>query len=174
MKWSRAGIIAGVAAAAVAAAVHFAQSSGFLARPPAQFPAVTLTTIQGEQLTAADLRGKVVLVNFWATSCATCVAEMPQLVAAWRRHRARGFETVAVAMRYDPPNYVVRFAEQNALPFKVALDPVGAAARAFGDVRLTPTTFLVDRRGNLVKRWVGAPDFAELDRLIERGLAEAG
>ena len=174
MKWSSAAIIAGVAAAAVAGVVYLERAPGAAARMPAQFPAVTLTTIQGEQLTAADLRGKVVLVNFWATSCATCVAEMPQLVAAWRKHRARGFETVAVAMRYDPPNYVLGFAEKNALPFKVALDPMGAAARAFGDVSLTPTTFLVDRSGTVVKRYVGAPDFAELDALIEGKLAEAG
>jgi peroxiredoxin len=170
MKLSRRAIIAGVAAAgAITALVHL----GLAPRGPAQFPAVTLTTIQGEQLTPESLRGKVVLVNFWATSCATCVAEMPKLVETWRKHRDRGFETVAVAMRYDPPNYVLHYAERNALPFKVALDPVGAAARAFGNVELTPTTFVVDRRGTIVKRYVGEPDFAELDRIIAGKLAEA-
>lgn len=170
MKLNRATIIAGVAAAAVASAAHI----WFAPKVPARMPEVPLTTIKGEQLTAADLRGKVVLVNFWATSCVTCVKEMPQLVATWRKHQARGFETIAVAMRYDPPNYVLAYAEKNALPFKVALDPVGAAARAFGDVSLTPTTFVIDRRGMIVKRYVGEPDFAELDRLIEGKLAEAG
>jgi peroxiredoxin len=171
MTLARRAIIAGVAAAGVAAAVLLPEIAS---RGPAHLPEVTLTTIKGEQLTPADLRGKVVLVNFWATSCVTCVKEMPKLVATYRKHRERGFETIAVAMRYDPPNYVLHYAEKNALPFKVALDPVGAAARAFGDVSLTPTTFVIDRRGTIVKRYVGEPDFAELDRLIEGKLAEAG
>jgi len=173
MKFTRTTIIAGVGTAALASAVFLGLSAPIPARPPAQFPGVTLTTITGERLTAADLRGKVLLVNFWATSCVTCVKEMPQLVAAYRKHRDRGFETIAVAMSYDPPNYVLRYAERNALPFKVALDPMGAAARAFGDVSLTPTTFVVDKRGAIVKRYVGEPDFAELDRLIESKLAES-
>ena len=174
MKFTRATIIAGVGAAALASAVLLGLTAPIPTRTPAQFPSVTLTTIEGEQLTPERLRGKVVLVNFWATSCATCVEEMPKLVETWRKHRDRGFETVAVAMRYDPPNYVLRYAERNALPFKVALDPVGAAARAFGNVELTPTTFVVDRRGTIVKRYVGEPDFAELDRIIAGKLAEAG
>jgi peroxiredoxin len=171
MTLARRAIIAGVAAAGVAAAVlHL----GIVPRGPERLPEVTITTITGEKLTAADLRGKVVLVNFWATSCVTCVNEMPRLVETYRKHRDRGFETVAVAMSYDPPNYVLHYAEKNALPFKVALDPMGAAARAFGDVSLTPTTFVIDRRGTIVKRYLGEPDFAELDRLIEGKLAEAG
>jgi peroxiredoxin len=174
MKLTRKAIIAGVGATALASAVVLGLSAPIPTRPPARFPEITITTVKGEQLTGPDLRGKVVLVNFWATSCVTCVKEMPKLVATYRKHRERGFETIAVAMSYDPPNYVLHYAEKNALPFKVALDPVGAAARAFGDVSLTPTTFVIDRRGTIVKRYVGEPDFAELDRLIEGKLAEAG
>jgi peroxiredoxin len=114
----------------------------------------------------------VVLVNFWATSCAVCVKEMPRLAEIHRRHSDRGLETVAVAMSYDPPNYVVQYAERTRLPFRVALDPVGQVAKQFGDVRLTPTTFVIDRRGQIVKRIVGEPDFAQLDRLLEAKLAE--
>jgi peroxiredoxin len=170
MKSATRAIIAVVAVAAAASGAYFAVAPN----GPARIPAVSLTTIQGEKLTPADLRGKVVLVNFWATSCVTCVKEMPKLVETYRKHRDRGFETIAVAMSYDPPNYVLHYAEKNTLPFKVALDPVGAAARAFGDVSLTPTTFIVDKRGTIVKRYLGEPDFAELDRLIEGKLAEAG
>jgi thiol-disulfide isomerase/thioredoxin len=88
-------------------------------------PEVTFSTLQGERLSTASLRGKVVLVNFWATSCVTCVKEMPKLVETHRKYQARGFETLAVAMGYDPPNYVLAYTERNALPFKVALDPQG-------------------------------------------------
>jgi peroxiredoxin len=68
---------------------------------------------------------------------------------------------------------VVNFADSRKLPFKVALDNTGAVARAWGDVQLTPTTYIVNKRGDIVKRYVGAPDFAELHRLIEKLLAEA-
>jgi peroxiredoxin len=76
-------------------------------------------------------------------------------------------------MSYDPPSYVVNFAESRKLPFKVALDNTGAVAKAWGDVRLTPSTFIVNKRGEIVKSFVGAPNFPELHRLIEKLLAES-
>lgn len=135
-------------------------------------PMVTFVTIKGEQIAINDLRGKVVLVNFWATDCAVCLKEMPQLVATHQKFHARGFETVAVAMRHDPPIRIVDYAEKNRLPFKVAFDPVGAHAKAFGEVALTPTTFVIDRRGNIVARILGEPDFKKLHELLEKKLAE--
>jgi len=113
------------------------------------------------------------LVNFWATSCTTCVAEMPEIVATHHKFKEKGYETLAVAMRYDPPSYVVNFAQTRQLPFKVAIDNTGSVAREWGDVQLTPTTFLVNKRGEIVKRYVGAPNFAELHQLIEKLLAES-
>jgi peroxiredoxin len=115
----------------------------------------------------------VVLVNFWATTCTTCVAEMPQIVATYEKYRGRGYQTVAVAMQYDPPAYVASFAENRKLPFGVAIDNTGAIARGFGQVQLTPTSFLINKRGQIVKRFVGAPDFAALHTLVEELLAEA-
>lgn len=136
-------------------------------------PASSFVLLDGSRITNAQLQGKVTLVNFWATSCTTCVAEMPELVATFDKYKDKGYDTLAVAMSYDPPAYVVNFAESRKLPFKVALDNTGANAKAWGDVKLTPTTFLVNKRGEIVKRYVGAPDFAELHRLIEKLLAEA-
>jgi peroxiredoxin len=135
-------------------------------------PASSFVLLDGSQLSTADLQGKVTLVNFWATSCTSCVAEMPELVATYDKYQARGYDTLAVAMSYDPPAYVVNFAQSRKLPFKVALDNTGANARAWGDVKLTPTTYLVNKRGEIVKRYVGTPDFTELHRLIEKLLAE--
>ena len=80
-------------------------------------------------------------------------------------------------MRYDPPNYVLHYADKNALPFKVALDPMGELAKAFGDVTFTPTRFLIDRDGNIVARMVGAADLNGLRKMIENELktpAKAG
>jgi len=121
-------------------------------------PSSTFVLLDGSQQTTADLRGKVTLVNFWATSCTTCVAEMPDIVRTYDKYRAQGFETLAVAMSYDPPSYVVNFAESRKLPFKVAIDNTGAVARAWGDIKITPTTYIVNKRGEIVKSYVGAPD----------------
>jgi peroxiredoxin len=97
---------------------------------------------------------------------------MPELVATHQKYHARGFDTLAVAMSYDPPSYVVNFVETRKLPFQVALDNTGAIAKAWGDVQLTPTTYLVNKRGEIVKTYVGAPNFGELHRLIEQLLAQ--
>src|SRR5688572_14090229 len=155
---------------AVLGALAFAGYVAFIQVNPA--PAVTFTSIKGEKVGTAELRGRVVLVNFWATDCATCVKEMPRLIETYNKHREKGFELIAVAMRYDPPNYVLNYTEKNALPFKVALDPMGELAKAFGDVKLTPTTVVIDKRGNVVMRILGEPDFTKLDALIAEKLAE--
>jgi peroxiredoxin len=137
-----------------------------------QAPESTFVLLDGSTLTSNQLHGKVTLVNFWATSCTSCVAEMPDLVATYNKYKDRGYETVAVAMRYDPPSYVVNFVQTRQLPFKVAIDNTGGVARDWGEVQLTPTTFLVNKRGKIVKRFVGTPNFAELHQLIDKLLAE--
>ena len=136
-------------------------------------PTVQYTLLDGKQLSSAQLKGQVVLVNFWATSCSTCVAEMPQIMATHNKFKAQGYQTVAVAMSYDPPAYVASFAETRKLPFGVAIDNTGEIARSFGQVQLTPTTFLINKRGEIDTRYVGAPDFAALHTLVAQLLAEA-
>jgi peroxiredoxin len=135
-------------------------------------PQSTFVLLDGSKRSTADLQGKVTLVNFWATSCTTCVAEMPEMVQTYEKYRGKGYDHMAVAMSYDPPSYVVNFAQSRKLPFNVAIDNTGAVAQAWGDVKLTPTSYLVDKKGEIVKRYVGQPDFAELHRLIEKLLAE--
>ena len=128
--------------------------------------------LEGSNKTTADLTGKVTLFNFWATSCVTCVAEMPKVISTYNKYKGQGYDTLAVAMSYDPPSYVVNYTETRKLPFKVAIDNTGAVAKAWGDVQLTPTTYLVNKRGEIVKQYVGEPDFAALHQLIEKLLAE--
>lgn len=135
-------------------------------------PASSFLLLDGQTTTMAALKGKVVLVNFWATTCVSCVAEMPELVDTYHRFAAQGFETVAVAMSYDPPAYVTRFAQSRQLPFKVAIDHDGQVAKAWDDVRLTPTSFLVNAKGEIVKRYVGPPNFEALHQLIADLIAQ--
>lgn len=134
-------------------------------------PDSTFVLLDGSQARTADLQGKVTLVNFWATTCVTCVKEMPALVATHQKYAPRGYETMAVAMSYDPPAWVVNFVQSRQLPFKVALDNTGEIAKAWGDVKLTPTTYLLDKQGRIVKRYVGEPEMDALHQLIEELLA---
>ena len=138
-----------------------------------QAPAVDYVLLNGQKASSRDWHGKVMLVNFWATSCATCVKEMPNIVATHEKYKARGYETLAVAMSYDPPAYVINFAETRKLPFGVAIDNTGTIAKSFGQVQLTPTSVLINKRGEIVKRYVGEPDFAALHQLVEKLLAES-
>lgn len=134
-------------------------------------PEVTYTTLNGEKVSSESLRGKVVMVNFWATSCATCIKEMPDMVRTYNKYKDQGLEFIAVAMSYDPPNYVLNYAQTRNLPFKVVLDTQDEIARAFGDVKLTPTTFVIDKDGKIIKRYIGEPEFPALHQLLEQALA---
>lgn len=154
------------AAAAIAIAAYFTFGSS------QRVPDATFTLLSGQKLSTTDLKGKVYLVNFWATDCETCIKEMPQMVDTYNRYKGRGLEFVAVAMKYDAPMYVVNYTQTRQLPFKVAMDD-GSAAKVFGNVQMTPTTFVVDKDGNILKRYVGEPQFAELDQLLQKALGSA-
>lgn len=79
---------------------------------------------------------------------------------------------MGVAMQYDPPSYVVNFVNTRKVPYDIAIDNTGNVAKSWGEVQLTPTSYLVNKRGEIVKRYVGEPNFAELHQLIESLLKE--
>jgi peroxiredoxin len=133
-------------------------------------PELTFLSIKGDKITPASLKGKVVMVNFWATDCATCVKEMPDMVATYNKFKPQGLEFVAVAMSYDRPDYVINYTETRQLPFKVALDVDGSAAKAYGNVSMTPTTFVIGKDGKILKRYTGEPDFPALHKLLDESL----
>ena len=157
-------VIAAVAVAAIGIGAYATVSKREVA------PQLTLLSIKGDKITPDSLKGKVVMVNFWATSCSTCIAEMPRMVETYNKYHAQGLEYIGVAMSYDPPNYVLNYAETRQLPFHVALDPQGKLAQAFGEVKLTPTTYVIDKQGQILKRYVGEPSFSELHALLENAL----
>jgi len=94
------------------------------------------------------------------------------MARAYRAFAPRGYEMVAVALKRDRPEAVAAYAESAALPFKVALDPHGDIARRFGNVHITPTTFVIDKRGRILRRFVGEPDWREFNAVVEKALAE--
>jgi len=164
MKFAKPALIA-VAVLALAGALAYA----LMDKPGA--PAVTFITLEGKPIALDELRGKVVLVNFWATSCPGCIKEMPGMVETYNQYKDRGFEIVAVAMRYDPPNYVANFVRTRQLPFPVALDVDGEHARAFGNVQLTPTSFIIGKDGRILEQKLGELDFAKLKALLDKELS---
>ena len=137
-----------------------------------QAPAVTFTTIEGKKISMTDLKGKVVLVNFWATDCPGCIKEMPDLVKTYNDYKTKGFEIISVAMPYDPPAQVLNYTRQKALPFPVMHDGLSEITQAFGGVNLTPTAFIFDKQGKRLQRTIGELDFAKLQQLLNIELAK--
>lgn len=129
-------------------------------------PDIDLVTIDGEQLHLASLRGNPLLVIFWATTCPGCIREVPHLIDLYDELSPRGLEIIAIAMAYDPPNQVLAMRNARNIPYYVALDIHAEAARAFGDVRLTPTAFLIAPDGRIVQRKTGEMNPAKLRQKI--------
>lgn len=127
-----------------------------------QAPAVTLQSIDGTKLSTAELLGKPLLVTFWATSCTSCVKEIPHLIELYQEFSPQGLQMIAVAMDYDPPNHVVAMRNNRQIPYPIALDINGTTAKAFGEVRLTPTSFLIAPDGRIVKQKIGELDMADI------------
>jgi len=136
-------------------------------------PDVTLDLIQGGKVPLTTLRAqRPVLITFWATDCPGCRKEVPHLVELYERYKDQGFDVIAVAMAHDPPGRVWTFVRDNKLPYKVALDLDRSVAQAFGNVRLTPTTYVVARDGRIVFHKIGEFDVTNMRTLVELLLAE--
>ena len=140
-------------------------TAGYLSLPPPwprHSPDLGLLTIGGEKQQLAGYRGRPLLVTFWATTCASCVRELPHLIELDEELHPRGLEIIGIAMAYDPPNLVLAMSRKRNIPYPIALDINAAAARAFGEVRLTPTTFLIAPDGRIVYHWAGVVDMAKI------------
>ena len=144
---------------------------GFSLLNKTQAPNVTFTTITGQKISMLDLKGKVVLINFWATDCPGCIKEMPDLIKTYNNYKTKGFEVISVAMPYDPPAQVLNYTKQKALPFPVMHDGFGEITKAFGDVNLTPTAFIFNKKGERIQHTIGELDFVKLQQLLNKELS---
>jgi peroxiredoxin len=156
-------LVYAIAALSFAVIAACSQSPSSLAAAPQ----VGFKTLAGKQFDTASLKGNVTLINFWATSCTTCVKEMPMMTEVFNSYNAKGYRMVAVAMDYDTPAFVANFAESRKLPFDVVHDADGSIAKAFEGTKLTPTSYLIDKQGRVVKRYVGEPKHDEFKAAIE-------
>ncbi len=130
-------------------------------------PSAHFTTITGKKIDLASLNSKPVIVTFWATDCPGCIKEIPHLIELYNQFHPKGLEIIAVAMYYDPPNHVVAMSKAKQLPYDVALDLKAELAWAFGQVQLTPTTFLISPSGNIVMQKTGVFDIADMKQRLE-------
>ena len=124
-------------------------------------------TLDGKEIALNETAGPV-LVNFWSTTCAICLHEIPNMAKLYEDYSGYDFELIAVAMPYDAPNDVLELAESYKLPFPVALDIKGEAVKAFDSVTGTPTSFLLNSEGVVVKRYIGAIKFNELRQELDK------
>lgn len=145
-------------------------SAIFLLRSAPQAPELTFKTLDNQSMSLGQLKGKVVLVNFWATSCSGCMAEMPDLIRIQQRFGKEGYQTVAIAMAYDQRSYIDTYQQKTQMPFLISHDTENKAADAFGGVTLTPTTFLIGKNGEILQKYVGTPDMEELQSRIQTAL----
>lgn len=131
-----------------------------------QAPDITVKTSETTSLNLSKPL-KPILVNFWATSCPGCIAEMPHL-AEMKQKLGDRFELIAVAMDYDPDEQVKKFIAANHYPFVFLHDTDGQVAKDFGDILLTPTSFLIAPNGKIVYQKIGEIDFKLVEDRIKQ------
>jgi len=133
-------------------------------------PEIRVTSITGEAFQLYQVKNNFTIINFWATDCPGCIKEMPGLAATYNQFRGQGLEIIAVSMSYDPPNHVLNFTQKNKIPFPVVLDIDGQIARSFENIRLTPTSILIDKDGKIIDKVIGELDFNKLNALLKKHL----
>jgi thiol-disulfide isomerase/thioredoxin len=117
------------------------------------------------------LNASPVLVNMWATDCVACIKEMPKLKALHKKYSDKGFRVVAIALAYDKLEAIKIYAKQNSLNFPVIYDEGEKIAPLFGKIRVTPTSFLLDSKGKVVRKAIGEPEWDDWEQQIRQLLS---
>jgi peroxiredoxin len=139
-------------------------------RSPA--PDFLLKDLSGKEVKLSSFRGKVVIVDFWATWCPPCREEIPGFVDLQRQYKDQGLEIVGISVDQGGAGVVGPFAQQNRINYTMLVDGMGVTG-LFGGIQGVPTTFVLDRQGRIVKRFTGLVDRAVFEDLVKQLLAEA-
>ncbi len=136
-------------------------------------PAFTIENLRGGDVTLADYKGKLVLLNFWATWCAPCLKEMPSMEKLWQKYKEQGLVVVAVSVDEGYKKRIQTFLKLYDLSFPVLLDPESEVSDLY-KVSGIPASFLIDRNGKIISRLVGEADWFSDDaiQLVEDLLSQ--
>lgn len=132
---------------------------------------IKFVLLDGNVTTLSEIKGRPVLINFWATTCAPCRKEMPDLANLYQELSPRGLEMLGVAMSYDRPDHVLKFKQRLNIPYRISLDLDGEVAEAFS-VEAIPATLLLSAEGKEVYRHLGVIDATEVRNKINQVLSE--
>jgi len=127
-----------------------------------------MITIDGTEITSEHLNGKLTLINFCATDCPGCINEMPALIQTYKQYKNKGLEVIAVAMYYDPPSRVISYAKNNELPFPVVLDSNKEIMNKFNNIKLTPTSVILDQNGYIINTIIGEINFKDFNETLDK------
>lgn len=133
-------------------------------------PDFQLKTLDGQVLQLSSLKGKVVLLDFWATWCPPCRAEIPHFNALYAAYKERGLEIVGVSLDEGGDGPVRAFVQQNGMAYAVGMGD-SRLTQAYGGIQGIPTTFLIDREGKIARKYVGYQDKEVFEKEIRRLLA---
>jgi cytochrome c biogenesis protein CcmG/thiol:disulfide interchange protein DsbE len=165
-----------VIAGLLAVAKYRSKYSGHSARnavataPGHPAPDFVLADLQGHTVKLSDLRGKAVVLNFWATWCPPCKQEIPWFVDLQKRYGSEGLQIVGVAMDDSGQEDVQKFAAENAINYPILLGQE-EVAEEYGGINYLPTTFYIDRNGVVINRVFGEADRGEIEQNVKRALA---
>jgi cytochrome c biogenesis protein CcmG/thiol:disulfide interchange protein DsbE len=154
-----AGIALGAGILAAAPAVMAADT-----KPAADF---TLPGVDGKTVKLSSFKGKVVILDFWATWCPPCRQEIPDFISLQKQYGSKGLQIVGVALDQEGKDVVKPFVKEQGINYPIGLDPESSVPPSYGGVRGIPTTFVIDKKGNIVKKYVGAKPRATFEADIK-------
>ena len=135
-------------------------------------PSFTLQDLKGKTVSLSDFKGKVVVLDFWATWCPPCVKEIPHFIALYEQYKDQGFAIVGISVDREGISVVKSFARKYQVNYPILMTD-GQVDKAYGGIPSIPTTFVIDSAGNIRQKYVGYRDKAVFETDIKALLAEA-